>query len=130
LDYESNDQQPSVLLWYLCAVVSVGRLHHARNPGDGQLWRDTLSRPMRTVVSIAPIEAHDTPLEGAPMNITQLSFIPDNDRETVRAKPSVPVAKRINGRWCWLKFGTTEYVHEPELEHMLLARLSDQRKAA
>jgi hypothetical protein len=82
------------------------------------------------MVSIAPIEAHDTPLEGALMKTTQFSFIPDNDRETVKAKPSVPVAKLINGRWCWLKFGTEEYVHEPALEAILLARLSAQRKAA
>lgn len=57
--------------------------------------------------------------------ITQLSFLPDNDVECVKVKrPSVPVAKLISGKWCWLKFGTTEYVHEPALEQALLAALS------
>jgi len=63
--------------------------------------------------------------------ITQLSFIPDNDHEPRAKRPSVPVAKLIAGRWCWLAFGTTEYVHEPELEAILLAALArQQRKAA
>lgn len=62
--------------------------------------------------------------------VTQLSFVPDNDRERVLARPSVPVAKLIGGRWCWLAFGTNEYVYEPELEAILLARLNAQRKAA
>lgn len=56
--------------------------------------------------------------------ITQLSFLPDNDRERVIARPSVPVAKLIGGKWCWLQFGSTEYVHEPALEQLLLAALS------
>lgn len=55
------------------------------------------------------------------MKVIQTSFLPDNDRERTIARPSVPVAKLINGRWCWLKFGTSEYVHEPELERILLA---------
>ena len=65
--------------------------------------------------------------------ITQLSFIPDNDVEPRVRRPSVPVAKCIDGRWCWLKFGTEgEYVHEPELERVLLAAQDArrQRKAA
>lgn len=56
------------------------------------------------------------------MPVTQLSFIPDNDVEPRVNKPSVPVAKLINGRWCWLVFGSDgEYRHEPELERILLA---------
>ena len=64
--------------------------------------------------------------------ITQLSFLPDNDRERVTTRPSVPVARLIDGRWCWLKFGTTEYIHEPELEAVLLAALARRatRRAA
>jgi hypothetical protein len=54
-------------------------------------------------------------------SVTQLSFLPDNDRERVVTRPSVPVAKLIAGRWCWLKFGTEEYAWEPELERILLA---------
>jgi hypothetical protein len=45
-------------------------------------------------------------------------------------KASVPVAKLINGRWCWLMFGTNEYRHEPDLEQILLKALSTLRKAA
>ena len=64
--------------------------------------------------------------------ITQLSFLPDNDRERVTTRPSVPVAKLIDGQWCWKAFGTTEYVREPELEAVLLAALERRatRKAA
>lgn len=62
--------------------------------------------------------------------IVQLSFIPDNDVEPMVKKPSVPVAKLINGRWCWKAFDSDDYVHEPELEQILLAALSKQRKAA
>lgn len=66
------------------------------------------------------------------MSIVQLSFIPDNDVEPRVAKPSVPAAKLIDGRWCWLVFGTNEYRHEPELEQILLTalRTREQRKAA
>jgi hypothetical protein len=44
----------------------------------------------------------------------------------------VPVSKLIDGRWCWLVFGSNEYRHEPELEQILLAALAkqQQRKAA
>jgi len=63
--------------------------------------------------------------------IAQLTFLPDNDHEPRVKRASVPVAKLIDGRWCWLKFGTQEYVHEPELERVLLAALArGQRKAA
>jgi len=60
----------------------------------------------------------------------QLSFIPDNDVEPIVKKHSVPVAKYIDGKWCWLVFGTDEYRHEPELEAILLAAHREQRKAA
>lgn len=59
--------------------------------------------------------------------IIQASFLPDNDIEYVKVKrPSVPVAKLIDGRWCWLQFGTNEYRHEPELEQVLLAAQREQ----
>jgi hypothetical protein len=68
--------------------------------------------------------------------ITQLSLLPDlPDNElpepTVK-RPSVPVAKLIDGRWCWLVAGTNDYQHEPELEQVLLAALAkrERRKAA
>ena len=62
--------------------------------------------------------------------VAQLSFLPDNDAHEPRVKrPSVPVAKLINGRWCWLVFGTEEYRHEPELEALLLAAQPQQRAA-
>lgn len=61
---------------------------------------------------------------------TQYSFLPDNDVEPRVKHASVPVAKLIDGRWCWLKFGTTEYVWEPELEAILLAAQQRYRKAA
>jgi len=64
--------------------------------------------------------------------ITQLSFIPDNDREPRVKRPSVPVAKCIDGKWCWKAFGSDEYVHEPDLEAILIAaqHARRQRKAA
>lgn len=63
--------------------------------------------------------------------ITQLSFIPDNDVEPRVKRPSVPAAKLIDGRWCWLVFGTDTYRHEPELEAILLAAQQRyHRKAA
>lgn len=65
------------------------------------------------------------------MKTTQLSFLPDNGHERVLARPSVPVCKYIDGRWCRLVFGTDEYRHEPELERILIAaRAAQQRKAA
>jgi hypothetical protein len=63
------------------------------------------------------------------MKIIQHSFVPDNDRETVQPKPSVPVAKLINGRWCWLQFGTNEYKHNPALEAILLGARQAQKAA-
>ena len=45
----------------------------------------------------------------------------DNDHERQIAKPSVPVMQMIGGKACWLKFGTNEYVHEPELEAIYMA---------
>lgn len=33
--------------------------------------------------------------------IRQLTFLPDNDHEPRVKRPSVPVAKLLNGRWCW-----------------------------
>lgn len=68
--------------------------------------------------------------------ITQLSLLPevaDNELgEPMVKRPSVPAAKLIDGRWCWLVFGTNEYRHEPELEQILLAALRrrEQRRAA
>jgi hypothetical protein len=68
--------------------------------------------------------------------ITQLTLfadlLPDNDVEPRVKRPSVPVAKLIAGQWCWLQFGTTEYVHESALEQLLLAALAkqSQRRAA
>ncbi len=66
------------------------------------------------------------------MKIAQLSFIPDNDREPVVKKASVPVALLIDGRWCWKSFDSDEYIHEPELERVLLTALARRiaRKAA
>lgn len=69
------------------------------------------------------------------MSITQLSLLPDmpdNDIEPAVRRPSVPVAKLIGGRWCWKAFGSEDYIHEPELEQILLAALATQarRKAA
>lgn len=66
------------------------------------------------------------------MKLIQHSFIPDNDVEPQIKRPSVPVVKLIDGRWCWLVSGTDEYQHEPELEQILLVALSrhEQRKAA
>jgi len=64
--------------------------------------------------------------------ITQLSFIPDNDREPTVRRPAVPVAKCIDGKWCWKSFDSDEYVHEPDLEAILIAAQDArrQRKAA
>jgi len=66
------------------------------------------------------------------MRVLQLSFIPDNDVEPRVRRPSVPVAKLIDGRWCWKAFGSDAYVHEPDLEAILLAaqHARQQRKAA
>jgi len=58
--------------------------------------------------------------------IAQLSFLPDNDHEPVVKKASVPVAKLIDGKYCWLVAGTSEYKHEPELEKILLRHLAHQ----
>ena len=38
-----------------------------------------------------------------------------------QGRVALPVARLIDGRWCWLAFGTTEYQHEPALEQILLA---------
>lgn len=68
--------------------------------------------------------------------MTQLVLLPevlaDNEAEPVVKRPSVPVAKLLDGQWCWLVFGTNEYRHEPELEQILQAALAkqQQRKAA
>lgn len=66
------------------------------------------------------------------MPVIQTSFLPDNDIEPRVRRPSVPVAKLIAGQWCWLKFGTSEYQHEPALETILLAALErrERREAA
>ena len=64
------------------------------------------------------------------MKVVQASFLPDNDRERTVAKPSVPVAKLIGGRWCWKAFGRDEWIYEPELERILLAALNTFEKAA
>lgn len=65
------------------------------------------------------------------MSTVQLSFLPDNETETVTVKrAAVPVAKVIDGRWCWLAFGTDEYRHEPELEAILLAAQARQQRRA
>jgi hypothetical protein len=61
------------------------------------------------------------------MKVIQHSFVPDNDRETTQPKPSVPVAKYIDGRWCWKRFGEDVWVYEPALEAILLGA---HRKAA
>ena len=69
--------------------------------------------------------------------ITQLTLLPDlltdNDvPEPTVKRPSVPVAKLIDGCWCWKQFDSDEYIHEPDLEQVLLAALAKQtrRKAA
>jgi len=70
------------------------------------------------------------------VSATQLALfadMPDNELpEPVIKRPSVPVAKLIDDRWCWKAFGSDDYVHEPALEQMLLAALAktEQRKAA
>lgn len=51
----------------------------------------------------------------------QSSFFRDDDHEPRVKRASVPVAKLIADQWCWLRFGTQEYVHEPDLEAILLA---------
>jgi hypothetical protein len=62
--------------------------------------------------------------------ITQLSLLadmPDNELAEPRVRrPSVPVVKLIDGKWCWLVTGTNDYQHEPELEQVLLAALVKQ----
>lgn len=67
--------------------------------------------------------------------IVQMSLLPDtpdNDVEPRVRRPSVPVAKLIDGQWCWKAFGSDDYVHERALEQVLLAALArrEQRKAA
>jgi hypothetical protein len=68
--------------------------------------------------------------------ITQLALLPDlladNEIEPRLAKPSVPVAKLIGGKWCWKAFDSDAYVHEPALEQILLPALAKQaqRRAA
>ena len=64
--------------------------------------------------------------------ITQLTLLPDllpdNEVEPVVKHAAVPVAKLIDGRWCWKQFGSDRYVHEPELEQILLAALAKQQQ--
>jgi hypothetical protein len=68
--------------------------------------------------------------------ITQLALfadMPDNELpEPTVKRASVPVAKLIDGQWCWKAFDSDEYIHEPALEQVLLAALTRQerRKAA
>ena len=38
-----------------------------------------------------------------------------------QCRVAMPVARLIDGRWCWLAFGTTEYRHEPAMEQILLS---------
>ena len=38
-----------------------------------------------------------------------------------QGRVALPVARLIDGRWCWLAFGTREYLHEPTLEALLLS---------
>jgi hypothetical protein len=64
------------------------------------------------------------------MKILQTSFLPDNDREPVKAKPSVPVCKYIAGQWCWKRFGEDVWEWEPELERVLLQAQAAHKKAA
>jgi hypothetical protein len=64
------------------------------------------------------------------VKVIQHSFVPDNDRERVLARPSVPVAKCISGRWCWLEFGSDgDYKHNPALEAILLGARQAQKAA-
>lgn len=53
------------------------------------------------------------------MPVIQLSLLtdmPDNEiPEPTVKRPSVPLVKLIDGRWCWKAFGRDEYVHEPAL---------------
>lgn len=60
--------------------------------------------------------------------ITQHSFIPDNDVEPRVKCPSQPVARFIDGRWCWKAFNEDRYQHEPELEQALLAPLQKRTR--
>ncbi len=64
--------------------------------------------------------------------IAQLSFLPAGDHEPRVKRASVPVALLIDGRWCWKAFDRDEYIHEPDLETILLEALARraQRKAA
>ena len=36
-----------------------------------------------------------------------------------QGRVALPVARLIDGLWCWLVFGTSEYRHEPALEQIL-----------
>jgi hypothetical protein len=61
----------------------------------------------------------------------QRSFLPDNDQpEPTVKRASDPLVKLIDGRWCWKVIDRDEYVPAPELEAILLAAQSEQRKAA
>lgn len=60
----------------------------------------------------------------------QLSFLPDNDQEPTVKRTSDPLVKWINGHWCWKEIDSDRYVPAPDLEAVLLAAQTEQRKAA
>ena len=49
-----------------------------------------------------------------------------NDRAPTVKRASIPVVQCIDGRWCWLVFGSNppRYQHEPALERALLAAMA------
>lgn len=64
------------------------------------------------------------------MKAMQQSFLPDNDIEVVKVKrPSVPLVKWIDGRYLWKQIDGEDWVSAPDLEAILLAAQSKQRKA-
>lgn len=67
---------------------------------------------------------------GAVTTTIQLSFLPDNDVEPTVRRTSQPLVKWIDGHWRWKQIDGDEYELAPELEAMLLAAQSEQKKAA
>lgn len=64
------------------------------------------------------------------MTTVQLSFLPDNDQEPAVKRASQPLVKFIDGHWCWKEIDGDRYLPNPELEAILLAAHTEQRKAA
>ena len=60
---------------------------------------------------------------------TQLSFLPDNDKEPVVKRPSQPLVIYENGRYLWKEIDGPHYLPAPELEAILLAAQPQQQAA-